>query len=72
MLVKAAWLLLIAAASADVYMHTLRGSNNRLDEGDGNANNQNRLFDSQNNAAASSALARSKPVCTHTHPAARC
>ena len=72
MLVKAAWLLLVAAARAAVYMHTVRGSNNRLDEGDGNANNQNRFFDSQNNAAASSALARSKPVCTHTHPAARC
>jgi len=32
-------------------MHNPRGSNNRLNEQSANANNQNRLFDSQNNAA---------------------
>lgn len=39
---------LCVGALADVYMHLPRGSNNRYR---GDANNQNRLFDSQNNAA---------------------
>ena len=72
MLVKAALLLLVAAASADIYMHTLRGSNNRLDEGDGNANNQNRLFDSQNNAAASSAHSLAPSLSAPPSPSSRC
>jgi hypothetical protein len=33
----------------DVYLHVLRGSNNRLDEANRERNNANRLFDSQNN-----------------------
>ena len=33
----------------DVYMHSMRGSNNRLDEANRDRANGNRLFDSQNN-----------------------
>jgi len=44
-------ILLLGVVFADVYMHNPRGSNNRLDEQSANANNQNRLFNSQNNAA---------------------
>eukprot|EP00834_Sanchytrium_tribonematis_P001461 NODE_36_length_36011_cov_1.012920.p3 type:complete len:681 gc:universal NODE_36_length_36011_cov_1.012920:17678-15636(-) len=36
---------------ADVYMHYPRGSNDRCDEASNDRNNDNRLFDSQNNAA---------------------
>ena len=39
----------ISCAFADVYMHSPPGSNNRLSKGDGNRENNNRLFDSQNN-----------------------
>jgi plastocyanin len=42
-------LALIPAARADVYLHT-GGSNNRLNENTATRNNNNRLFDSQNNA----------------------
>jgi hypothetical protein len=42
--------LMAAGALADVYMHNPRGSNNRLHGAGTNADNQNRLFDSQNNA----------------------
>ncbi|XP_028400239.1 protein DD3-3-like [Dendronephthya gigantea] len=35
---------------ADVYLHTPRGSNNRLDGENANRQNNNRVFDSQNNA----------------------
>merc|ERR1712093_126775 len=48
-LVGAFLLLTIACASADLYMHNPRGSNNRLDEDNRNRNDANRLFDSQNN-----------------------
>jgi len=34
---------------ADVYLHSVRGSNNRLDEANRERNNGNRMFDSQNN-----------------------
>ena len=34
----------------DVYLHSLRGSNNRLNEVSKQVNTQQRLFDSQNNA----------------------
>jgi len=37
------------AVLADVYMHFPKGSNNRNREKNGNRNNANRLFDSQNN-----------------------
>lgn len=40
---------LVAAVSADVYLHNFRGSNNRLNEKSANRNNGNRMFDSQNN-----------------------
>eukprot|EP00455_Lapot_gusevi_P004983 TRINITY_DN120_c0_g4_i1.p2 TRINITY_DN120_c0_g4~~TRINITY_DN120_c0_g4_i1.p2 ORF type:complete len:165 (-),score=56.48 TRINITY_DN120_c0_g4_i1:6-500(-) len=42
-------LLLAASALADVYLHSPRGSNNRLAEENRERNNANRLFDSQNN-----------------------
>ena len=36
-------------ASADMYLHNMRGSNNRLKEANRDRDNGNRLFDSQNN-----------------------
>ena len=36
----------------DLYLNTPRGSNNKLNEVSDNVRNDNRLFDSQNNAAA--------------------
>jgi len=42
-------LLIIALATADLYMHSPPGSNNRNRERKDNRNNANRLFDSQNN-----------------------
>lgn len=41
---------------ADVYMHNMRGSNNRCDERTNDRINANRLFDSQNNAAGGYAV----------------
>ena len=38
--------------NADLYLNTPRGSNNKLNEVSDNVRNDNRLFDSQNNAAA--------------------
>jgi len=43
-------LSLTALVSADVYMQYPPGGNNRLAEGAGNRNNNNRLMDTQNNA----------------------
>jgi len=40
---------LFSGVDADVYMHTMPGSNNRLDEQNRERANGNRLFDSQNN-----------------------
>lgn len=40
---------LAAVANADIYLHNMRGSNNRLDEARRDRNNANRVFDSQNN-----------------------
>jgi hypothetical protein len=42
--------LLAAGVAADVYMHNPRGSNDRLNEGNTNRQNAERLFNSQNNA----------------------
>jgi len=39
----------LATVSADIYLHSPRGSNNRLDDENRDRNNGNRLFDSQNN-----------------------
>eukprot|EP00485_Elphidium_margaritaceum_P001828 CAMPEP_0202695168 /NCGR_PEP_ID=MMETSP1385-20130828/8826_1 /ASSEMBLY_ACC=CAM_ASM_000861 /TAXON_ID=933848 /ORGANISM="Elphidium margaritaceum" /LENGTH=741 /DNA_ID=CAMNT_0049351143 /DNA_START=90 /DNA_END=2315 /DNA_ORIENTATION=+ len=39
----------LVAVNGDCYLHTCRGSNNRLNEQSANRNNANRLFDSQNN-----------------------
>ena len=43
--------LLFQQATADIYMHSPRGSNDRNCERNANRNNGNRLFDSQNNNA---------------------
>eukprot|EP00730_Choanoeca_flexa_P007634 TRINITY_DN12364_c0_g1_i1.p1 TRINITY_DN12364_c0_g1~~TRINITY_DN12364_c0_g1_i1.p1 ORF type:complete len:1352 (+),score=367.27 TRINITY_DN12364_c0_g1_i1:132-4187(+) len=45
----AALLVMAASVNADMYLHNMRGSNNRLDEARRDRNNANRLFDSQNN-----------------------
>lgn len=42
--------LFIVCANADVYMHNMRGSNNRLNGAGNNRANNNRLCDTQNNA----------------------
>jgi len=39
----------VEVVRADMYLHNMRGSNNRLDEARRDRNNANRLFDSQNN-----------------------
>ena len=41
--------LSLQSCVGDIYLHNLRGSNNRLDEASRNRNNARRLFDSQNN-----------------------
>ena len=56
--IKAAVVLLAATATADVYMHNPRGSNDRNCERNVNRNNGNRLFDSQNNAKGGYACPR--------------
>jgi len=43
-------LLAVAYVFGDIYMHNPGGSNNRLNEANTNRDNNNRLFDSQNNA----------------------
>ncbi|CAK9073757.1 Protein DD3-3, partial [Durusdinium trenchii] len=51
-------------ARGDVYLHNPRGSNNKLSEQSNNAQNQNRLFDSQNNAAGGYQIGDNcNPVC---------
>lgn len=40
-------ILCLHAVLADVYLHNLRGSNNRLNERSANRRNANRMFDSQ-------------------------
>eukprot|EP00999_Lentomonas_sp_LEN2_P000310 NODE_130_length_2174_cov_144.667807_g107_i0.p1 GENE.NODE_130_length_2174_cov_144.667807_g107_i0~~NODE_130_length_2174_cov_144.667807_g107_i0.p1 ORF type:complete len:651 (+),score=155.58 NODE_130_length_2174_cov_144.667807_g107_i0:100-2052(+) len=42
--------LLLQLVAGDVYLHMMRGSNNRLKAAGVNTQNQNRLFNSQNNA----------------------
>ena len=39
----------VSMATADLYMHSVRGANNRVNEQNVNRNNNNRLWDSQNN-----------------------
>jgi len=39
----------LSTVQADMYLQSVRGSNNRLDEANRERNNANRLFDSQNN-----------------------
>lgn len=40
----------VAVALGDIYMHNPRGCNNKLNDNQQNTRNQQRLFDSQNNA----------------------
>ncbi|KAI9091555.1 hypothetical protein DFS34DRAFT_323892 [Phlyctochytrium arcticum] len=49
--VTAVLLFCLERVVGDVYMHNPRGSNNKLSEQQNNVRNDNRLFDSQNNAA---------------------
>ena len=49
-------LLLLTIVNGDIYMHNMRGSNNRCDERNNDRTNANRLFDSQNNAAGGYAV----------------
>ena len=57
-------------AVADLYMHHPRGSNNKLNEVSNQAQNQNRLFDSQNNAAGGYQVGDNcKPVCSNANGA---
>ncbi len=51
-------IFLVGLLYADIYMHNPRGSNNRNCERDDNTRNQNRLFNSQNNAAGGYACPR--------------
>eukprot|EP00949_MAST-11_sp_MAST-11-sp1_P001992 g1992.t1 len=51
--------LMMSSARADVYIQSPRGSNNKLFEQSDNTQNQNRLFDSQNNAVGDNC----KPHC---------
>ena len=41
--------ILISSVFGDIFLHSPRGSNNRLNEEGNNRRNGNRLFDSQNN-----------------------
>ncbi|CAJ1380668.1 unnamed protein product [Effrenium voratum] len=51
-------------ASADMYLNSPRGSNNKLREQSNNVQNANRLFDSQNNAASGYQIGDDcKPAC---------
>ena len=40
-------LILVSSSMGDLYLHSPRGSNNRLNERSANRENANRLFDSQ-------------------------
>ena len=40
-------LILLSPSMGDLFLHSPRGSNNRLNERSANRNNANRLFDSQ-------------------------
>ena len=66
----ARWVLvaIMHVADADLYMHHPRGSNNKLNEVSNNARNQNRLFDSQNNAAGGYQVGDDcNPVCSNSN-----
>ena len=61
-------LLLLGVVRADLYMHNPRGSNNKLNEVSNNARNQNRLYDSQNNARGGYQVGDDcKPVCSNAN-----
>eukprot|EP00933_Yihiella_yeosuensis_P077399 TRINITY_DN8783_c0_g2_i1.p1 TRINITY_DN8783_c0_g2~~TRINITY_DN8783_c0_g2_i1.p1 ORF type:complete len:1378 (-),score=299.79 TRINITY_DN8783_c0_g2_i1:373-4506(-) len=46
------WAMIAWQADADMYLNNPRGSNNKLREQSNNVQNDNRLFDSENNAAS--------------------
>merc|ERR1712224_82397 len=52
------WGIMVAVVTADVYMHSPRGSNDRNCEKNENRRNGNRLFDSQNNGKGGYACPR--------------
>ena len=58
-------LLLCVIVHGDVYMNQPRGSNNKLNEVSDNVRNDNRLFDSQNNAAAGYQRYRCNTICIY-------
>ena len=62
--------VLLEPGSADVYMHSPRGSNNRNCRNDNGENrrNGNRLFDSQNNAKGGYSCPRSYPFACYKFP----
>mmetsp|Transcript_23115 Transcript_23115/g.63365 ORF Transcript_23115/g.63365 Transcript_23115/m.63365 type:complete len:1215 (+) Transcript_23115:341-3985(+) len=61
-------LVLPSLVHADVYLHSPRGSNNKLNEVSNNARNQARLFDSQNNAAGGYQVGDNcDPVCSNAN-----
>jgi hypothetical protein len=51
----------MSSVVGDVYLHNPRGNNNRCDERSNDRNNENRLFDSQNNAAGGYAVGCNRP-----------
>lgn len=54
--------------AGDIYLHAPRGSNNKLNEVSNNAQNQARLFDSQNNAAGGYQVGDNcDPVCSNAN-----
>ena len=55
-------LLIVSLSDADVFLHNLRGSNNRLNENSPNRANNNRMFDSQVSVLISVVLSKHKPV----------
>ena len=58
----------VCGVACDIYMHNPRGSNNKLNEVSNNARNQNRLFDSQNNARGGYQVGDDcKPVCSNAN-----
>eukprot|EP00761_Pharyngomonas_kirbyi_P011258 gb/GECH01011283.1/.p1 GENE.gb/GECH01011283.1/~~gb/GECH01011283.1/.p1 ORF type:complete len:609 (+),score=103.29 gb/GECH01011283.1/:1-1827(+) len=55
-------LVLISSVNADLYIHNMRGSNNRFNEPNANRQNANRLFDSQNNGKGGYPIGEQNPT----------
>lgn len=56
-------LLCLGCVMADVYLHNMRGSNNRLNEKSANRKNANRMFDSQVIKVFNSLILRFRKIC---------